>query len=312
MTEIEHGEALSADALLARLRSTHTLLSPKLAKAAGYLIERPDEIAFTSMRQMADRAGVQPAIMVRLAQRLGFGGYEALREPFRTALHHRAAGLGQRARDLQARIRMRGGGKPLTGLANELIALERENLAATLDSIGGDRLAAASRTLVDAEVIYLAGQRSLFSVAHYMREVVAMFRHDVVLLDGVGSAYGDALRPIGPRDTLLAISFDPHPPGTIEAARFARRRGAAIIAVTDRDGSPLADLAGDLLTVVSQGPGLVPSAVAAIAIVQVLANQMLAQGGQTALEAIAATEEQFAGLDRRRNDSRDMPQSRRS
>jgi hypothetical protein len=56
----------------------------------------------------------------------------------------------------------------------------------------------------------------------------------------------------------------------------------------------------------------VPSAVAAIAIVQVLANQMLAQGGQTALEAIAATEEQFAGLDRRRNDSRDMPQSRRS
>ncbi len=283
----------SADALLAQLRRTHASLSPKLALAAAYLIERPDEIAFTSMRQIADRAGVQPAIMVRLAQKLGFRGYEELRTPFRADLQRRPAGIGQRARDLQARIGQRGGGKPLERLAHEMIALERENLAATLDAIGSERLAEISRLLADASVLYVSGQRSLFPAACYVHQVASMFRQNVVLLDGTGTAFSDPLRRVGPEDTLLVFSFEPHPRETVMAISFAHTHGARIVAVTDGFGSPLDMLADEVLPVAVDGPGLLPSVLSAMAIAQILIHQMLAQGGQAALEAIAATEAQL-------------------
>jgi len=66
--------------ILVRLRDACNTLSPQLRHAARYLLGRPDEVAFSSMRQIAGRAGVQPATMVRLTQRLG---YDELREPFR-------------------------------------------------------------------------------------------------------------------------------------------------------------------------------------------------------------------------------------
>ena len=55
-----------SEQILADMQDVYPRLSPQLRRAAHYLIDRPDEIAFTSMRQLADRAGVQPATMVRL------------------------------------------------------------------------------------------------------------------------------------------------------------------------------------------------------------------------------------------------------
>lgn len=307
---VEGSAPLTAADLLACLRREYDALSPKLATAADYLIARPDEIAFTSMRQMAERAGVQPAVMVRLAQRIGLDGYESLREPFRAALRRQPAGLAQRARDLQAWVQQRGGGRPLTRLASELFALERENLAATLDGLddglGGDRLAAASQTMARSRCLYIVGQRSLFSVASYLQQVTSMFRSQVVLLDGVGDAWADALRQIGRDDTLMAFSFDPYARGTICAAQFAQSRGAGVIAVTDRENAPLAEFAKIVLPIATVGPGLVPSVVSAMAIAQTLANQMLALGGQAALEMLAATEMQFDAFDTFWDESRDV------
>lgn len=91
-----------AQSILVRLRDAFNSLSPQLRQAARYLLDRPDEVAFSSMRQIAGRAGVQPATMVRLAQRLG---YDELSEPFRNELRRRPTGYGMRACRCIARMR---------------------------------------------------------------------------------------------------------------------------------------------------------------------------------------------------------------
>jgi DNA-binding MurR/RpiR family transcriptional regulator len=45
---------------------------------------------------------------------------------------------------------------------------------------------------------------------------------------------------IGPADVLLAISVKPYTRQTVQAARYAKKRGARVIAVTDSEVSPLA------------------------------------------------------------------------
>ncbi len=286
-------ETPRSEQILLDLQQAHSGLSPQLRQAARYLIERPDEIAFTSMRQLAERAGVQPATMVRLAQAVGFDGYEALREPFRDALRQQPTGFGQRARNLLARTGRRSGGRALSQLANEMVAADRENLSLSLEAIGADELAEAARVLSGARRVYIVGQRSLFPAAFYVHYACSMFRNNLILLDGNGGTFADGMRGISDEDAMLVFSFDPYSRGTIEAAAYGAERGAAIVAITDSLVSPLSALTRHMLLVGTDTPALFKSVVPAIAVSQVLVAQILAQGGQEALTRVAEAEEQL-------------------
>jgi DNA-binding MurR/RpiR family transcriptional regulator len=286
-------EMHATDLLLTRLREIYDSLSPQLQRGAKYILERPDEIAFTSMRQLAQRAEVQPATMVRLAQRLGLDGYEDLREPFRDELRQQPSGYGRRARQLLARTGRRSGGRALTHLAGEMISADRENLSLTMDAIGADGLAATSTVLAKSKRLYIMGLRSLYPAAFYTHYACTMFRDNTVLLDGPGGTFADGMRGIGEKDAMLIFSLEPYTSGVIHAATYAVERGAEVVAITDSLVSPLASLTPHLLLVGTDGPALFKSVVPAIAVAQALVAQMLAQGGQSALDAVAESEHQL-------------------
>lgn len=282
-----------SEQILADLQDVYPRLSPQLRQAAHYLIDRPDEIAFTSMRQLADRAEVQPATMVRLAQALGFDGYEAMREPFRDALRQQPAGFGQHARKLLARTGRRRKGRALAQLANEMVAADRDNLSLSLEAIGSDELAEAANVLSAARRIYVVGQRSLFPAAFYVHYACSMFREDMILMDGNGGTFADRLRGISSEDAMLVFSFEPYSRGAVEAAEFAASRGATVVAVTDSLVSPLSSLTRHMLLVGTDTPALFKSVVPVLSIAQVLVAQILAQGGQSALTSVAESEHQL-------------------
>src|SRR4029450_3412803 len=57
-------------------------LSPELQRAARWVRSNGPVLALRSMRSAAGQAGVSPATMTRLARRLGFDSFGALREPY--------------------------------------------------------------------------------------------------------------------------------------------------------------------------------------------------------------------------------------
>ena len=291
--ETKSDETLTTAGFLTRLRGVYDSLSPQLQRGAKYILERPDEVAFTSMRQLAQRAGVQPATMVRLAQKLGLEGYEDLRQPFREELRRQPSGFGRRARQLQERTGRRSGGRALTHLAGEMISADRENLSLTLQANGGDGLAAASTVLAKSRRLYIVGMRSLYPAAFYTHYACSLFRDNAVLLDGPGGTFADGLRGINEHDAMLIFSLDPYTSGVIRAATYAVEQGAELVAITDSLVSPLAALTPHLLLVGTDGPALFKSVVPAIAVAQALVAQMLAQGGQSALDAVAESEFQL-------------------
>ena len=286
-----------APSILVRLRDAYNSLSPQLRQAARYLLDRPDEVAFSSMRQIATRAGVQPATMVRLAQRLGYTGYDELREPFRNELRRRPSGYGSRARDLVARTAQRRGGKALSRLAREMVTADRDNLMTSIEAIGADQLADSARVMAKARRLYLVGLRSLYPAAFYVHYACSMFRENTVLLDGRGGTFADALRGVNEHDAMLVYSFEPYTRAAVQAAAYAAKRGARLIAVTDSLVSPLASITKDLVLVATDSPALFKSIVPAMTISQILVAQILAQGGQQALAAVARSEQQLDSFD---------------
>src|SRR6516225_12382026 len=78
--------AMRQESLSNQIVETFAGMSPQLQTAARYVLDRPRDVALLSMREQAREAGVQPATMTRLAQRLGLSGYEEIREAYAAAV----------------------------------------------------------------------------------------------------------------------------------------------------------------------------------------------------------------------------------
>ena len=66
---------------------------------------------------------------------------------------------------------------------------------------------------------------------------------DHMARDNVGSLGAEQMANATPGDALIAISFAPYTPFTIDLARKARERATPIVVITDSPLSPLAGLA---------------------------------------------------------------------
>ena len=99
--------------LLGRLTSELGSLTPEVRKAATFVLENPNEVGVSSIREIASAADVKPNTLVRMARVLGFDGYEDFREPFRDEIRRGSASFPDRARWLQSSEPVRQAGQPV-------------------------------------------------------------------------------------------------------------------------------------------------------------------------------------------------------
>lgn len=276
-------------ALVQRVADIFSGLSPELRRAARFVLDRPDDVALTSMRGLARDAGVQPATMVRLARAAGFSGYDEFREPFRHRLRDRQSDYVSRARTIQSR----GEGSGVPRLLAEVQAATDANVRATFAASDAAAFINSAAALAGSRRVFVAGLRSCFPIAFSFHYAYRMFRDDVRLLDGRGGTFSDGLRDIGPGDTMFAVSIDPYTAETVHAVAHANERGATVVALTDTLVSPLATNADHVLLVRCDGPPFFGSLAAALAVVEALIVVLVANAGEQALRAIAESENQL-------------------
>ena len=72
--------------ILTRLQDVRRDSTPELSKLVTYLLENPNEIGVSSIRQLAAKADVKPNTLVRLSRAIGMESYEAFREVFRASI----------------------------------------------------------------------------------------------------------------------------------------------------------------------------------------------------------------------------------
>src|SRR5260370_38863722 len=73
---------------------------PQLKEAARWVIARPADVALLTMREQARRAGIPPATLTRLAQRVRLKGYDEIRRLYAEAGRQRPQSYRRRAEEL--------------------------------------------------------------------------------------------------------------------------------------------------------------------------------------------------------------------
>jgi DNA-binding MurR/RpiR family transcriptional regulator len=267
-------------------------MSGQLQTGARYVLERPRDVALLSMREQARQAGVQPATMTRLAKHLGMDGYDEVRELYAAAVRDGDLGFAGKA-GVQVVSQKLKGDKALAADMLKSIGAQIDRLATPE---GLDRLVSAARALASARRIYCLGLRSSHSVAWHLHYVLTLVGERSIHLDGIAATGTDALARATSRDVLLVASVLPYTRLTVELAEYAVERGMAVVAITDSEVAPLAQIAQHVVIVPTDSPSFFHAMSPAFAVAEVLGAIIAGRGGDDALATLKHTDQHLAAL----------------
>lgn len=277
--------------LAERLRLALPNLPPQLRAAGEHLSRHPFEAATRSMRALAADCGASPASFTRLAQALGFSGWDELR----------AAVIEEQRRPAPYSSRAAQGAPQGFDALREADAA---NLAA-LAAVAPAAIADAARTLNRALRIHVAGFRSCRAVATLLHYQLRLFRPGTVL---VGDAALDMdLGAMAPGEALILIGFAPYSRASLATLAAARDARLATIVLTDSPAAPIAGGADHLLLFPIATPAFFPSLTAAVSLAQALASAVFIRGGDAALARLRASESRLEALSEYLPDTENRP-----
>ena len=248
--------------------------SPAISGFAAWALEHPQEMAFHSVRALANRAGVNVNTVYRLSLALGFSGFEPCREAFQSALRQQRGLYGSRAAKLRS-----GAG---AGVVEKVRASAQHNLDTLFSAQNVARIGQAAEMLAGARRIYCVGVRSCFSLAHYMSYSGRMAFPNFARPLAEPGSIADVLTETGPEDVIVLITFSLYSAEVVRAHASALSRSARIIAITDSYTSPIAREADIVFCLPMDGPQPLPSQGAGFALVEVIIAQMITQNGSAA------------------------------
>lgn len=283
MTDTQIPQTL--EALSARIRSQFSGMTPQFQVGARYLLDFPNEVPIASMRKVAAQAGVQPATLVRLAQSLGYPGWDDLKDVFVQSLRQAPKAYADQARKLMS-------GKKSGDALGRAVATQAGNIK-RLEQANAQRLPIAVQLLSKARQVHVAGFRASFAPAFTFQYLYRLFRPSVTALRADAGTLEMELRAIARGDVVVIIGFAPYSQEAMRVAQAARQAGSRILAICDSVVAPIALDADCVLVFSTETHSFFPSSAAAVALVEVLIEQLLAKAGKQAIDGIAQAEDQL-------------------
>src|SRR5258708_23120893 len=272
-----------------RLKANFENLSPQLQEAARWVIDHPADVALLSLREQARRAGIAPATLTRLAQRLGLRGYDGVRKLYADAVRARPDSYRGRAEELLVRRDSEGD----SALVQDIFASVAQNLQNLSSPDAIRRFTSAADMIASADRVFCLGLRSSFAVAYIFHYVRSLFGSNSVLVDGSGGSGVDVLRTIGEADVLLAISVNRYVSHTIEAAKFPNSPGTPVIPLTHPQIPPPPTIADEAILVRTDTPSFFHTMAPAFAAGKCLAALVAASRGGGTLAALDESEQEI-------------------
>lgn len=222
------------EGLARAIAEAYPSLPNRLQGIARFALDNPDQMALSTVAEIARSADVPPSAVIRFANALGFEGFLALQRVYRERLVARSATYRERI----ATLRKRGEGG--SGVLPQLVDSAIGELEQLRDQVDTSLFRRAAVLILDASRVHVLAQRRAFPVAAYLAYGLSQLEVAASLLDSVGGMLRQQVSLLRRGDVLIAASFRNYSPEVVEAAGICRRNDVPVIALTDHSVSPLA------------------------------------------------------------------------
>lgn len=270
---------------LATLKEQIPDLPKGLRTVAKYVIDHPSDFGLDPIRETAKKAGVSTYTLVRLAERMGFGGYDEMRDPFRQALVSAAAVVEQPAWLERFQQDDDIGRIQAEASMNSMAIVQR-----TLEQQDAAQMARVVTMLMAAPTVYLTAVRATYALAYYLHYVGRMALPSLQLIPRHMNSPVDELHDAQPGDVMIALTFTPYSRETIEACKLARRKGVRLIMISDSEIVAPDFSADETLLASVLSPHHFGCYAGAMALIETLIAQLVTAGGEAARDRIGSYE----------------------
>lgn len=249
--------------LITKIQSELPGFSKGQKQIARFILEHYDKAAFMTASRLGVTVGVSESTVVRFATELGYDGYPHLQRALQEMIRNKLTSVQ----------RMEVAGDRMGGrdVLQTVLYADTDMIRVTLDEIDRDAFQGAVDALMGAKRIYILGVRSSSALASFLGFYFNLLFENVTLVhtNSVSEIFEQVLR-VGPGDVLFGISFPRYSKRTLSAMKYARDRGARVIALTDSQLSPLARVADHVLLARSDMASFVDSLVAPLSVINAL------------------------------------------
>jgi DNA-binding MurR/RpiR family transcriptional regulator len=261
-------------------------LGPKAQRVRHVLATQPSFCSYATAAEVAERAEVNGATVVRFAQSLGFAGWPQFQAEFRSM-------YVVRRYDVESSAPTSGHG----GMIAASFARDAENLDACLKSFDFEQAEAIVDAIHSARrtVVVATGTHAL--PAQGLAMMAASRGYDIGLEDRGGAHLANALARLTSEDCVVAFSFWQHYKQTVAGLRLGRQVGATTCVVTDTRHSPAAELADHVLIIPAEGVSNFRSMTVAMSLAYGLAAALVAMDPARSRAAISHVDELWRDMD---------------
>ena len=268
--------------VLERLTEEWDALTPEAQKAARYVLENPNDVGVSTVREIAEAANVKPNTFVRMARQVGFEGYEDFRAPFREAIRKGSVSFPDRARWLQD-IRK---SNDLGGLYADMVEGAIRNLEETFGGIDAEALKASAEAIWASRQVFTLGVGVNNANARNFTYLASTGMVQFHAIPRPGSTPTDDLAWADKRDVLIAMSMRPYRSEVVAAITVAREQGLTIIGLSDSPASPIIRAADHGFVVAVDTPQFFPSSVSTIALLETVLSFVIAVASDEIVERV--------------------------
>jgi len=272
-----------SNAILERLSDEWDTLTPEAQKAAKYVLENPQDVGVSTVREIAEAANVKPNTIVRMARAVGFDGYDDFRAPFRNAIRQGAVSLPDRARWLQD-IRKQG---ELGGLYADMVDAALQNVTETFAGISAEHLQTAAEAIWNSRRVYTLGVGVNNANARNFTYLASTGMVQFHAIPRAGSTPIDDIAWADENDVLIGITCSPYRREVVQTARLAKEQGLTVIAMTDSLASPIARIADHTFITHVDTPQFFPSSVSLIALLETLLSFVISVASDEIVDRVA-------------------------
>lgn len=233
------------DDILTIIRKKKNGLTKKQRIVAEYMLEHQDEMSYITLRDLSRKIGVTEITILNTCQALGFEGINAVKYEFRKAQ------ILEEKTDVIDEISTYNigvvPGYELSDKEQFLKEVGTEEIGMLKDywaSVDLHRIFEAAELCTGYDQVFICGRGFSYTVAELLQNYLSYgdIYASVVNTELNDNTYG--MLPVLKPDTLvIVISFPDYYYMTTKVAEFAKKAGAKLLAVTDREDTEVARLA---------------------------------------------------------------------
>jgi DNA-binding MurR/RpiR family transcriptional regulator len=200
-------------------------------KIANYFVDNFDKVSFLTVHDISLATGASVASVVRFSQRIGFSGFSELREEIAESLQNHLSNL-QTIPFLEKRNVAKD---ILTSVAN----LDIKNITDTLSIIEREVFDNSISMILKSKRVYTAGLGISYLLAEILAYQLSQVAVDAIAFKNNSCPFSEQIPTLNKKDLIILFSFPPYSKDTIEAAKIASEKNIKIIAITNKEASPI-------------------------------------------------------------------------